>query len=64
MSGPDGGLLFDGAEEFAQCLCFVADEPAAARALAELGRTYVLENYQWDSVLDGVEESLEAWLPA
>jgi glycosyltransferase involved in cell wall biosynthesis len=60
----EGGLLFDGVEEFAQCLCFAADEPDPSRALARQGRAYVLENYQWDAVLDGVEASLEAWLPA
>ena len=59
----EGGLLFDGVEEFAQCLCFAADEPEPAGALARRGRAYVLENYQWDAVLDGVEASLDAWLP-
>jgi glycosyltransferase involved in cell wall biosynthesis len=59
----DAGLTFADAEEFAQCLAFVADEPEAARALARRGRAYVLENYQWDTILDGVEESLDAWMP-
>jgi glycosyltransferase involved in cell wall biosynthesis len=59
----DAGLSYRTPEEFAQCLSFVADEPAAAVALAKRGRRYVLDNYQWEPVLDRIEECLEAWLP-
>jgi glycosyltransferase involved in cell wall biosynthesis len=55
------GLLYRDADELAQCLCFVCDEPDAARAMAARGRQYVLDNYQWDQALDRVEASLEAW---
>jgi glycosyltransferase involved in cell wall biosynthesis len=59
----DGGLLFENAEEFAQCLCFAADAQDAAREFARRGREYVLENYQWDTILDEVESTLDDWLP-
>ena len=58
------GLTFLDDEELAQCLRFVADEPAAARQLAAPGRAYVLEHYQWPTVLDAMEASIEEWLPA
>jgi glycosyltransferase involved in cell wall biosynthesis len=60
----DAGLTFDNAEELAQCLCFVADHPDAARTLAQRGRSYVLANYQWDTVLDRVEATLDEWTQA
>jgi glycosyltransferase involved in cell wall biosynthesis len=59
----DAGLTFRDREEFAQCLCFVAEHPEASAALARRGRQYVLDNYQWDGVLDAIEETLEEWLP-
>jgi glycosyltransferase involved in cell wall biosynthesis len=55
------GLVYDGEAEFAECLRFVAEAPDLARKLAEGGRDYVLENYTWDKVLDGVEEGLTTW---
>ena len=57
------GLTYEDDLELEQCLCFVADEPEAAAALAERGRAYVLENYQFDSVLDGIEQSIVDWTP-
>lgn len=57
------GLTFIDEEELAQCLRFVAEEPAAARSLAARGRDYVLEHYQWPSVLDVMEQTIEAWVP-
>jgi hypothetical protein len=56
-------LTFRDREEFAQCLCFVAEHPEVSTALARRGRQYVLDNYQWDGVLDVIEETLEQWLP-
>jgi glycosyltransferase involved in cell wall biosynthesis len=57
------GLTFDGAEELIAALRFVDAEPAAAAALAADGRAYVLENYQWDAVLDRLEPKLDEWFP-
>jgi glycosyltransferase involved in cell wall biosynthesis len=56
------GLTFDDEFEFEQCLQFVTDDPEAAAALAAPGRDYVLSNYGWDAVLDGIEENLGRWL--
>jgi glycosyltransferase involved in cell wall biosynthesis len=57
------GLTFDDEHELAQCLRFVADEPAAARAMAGKGRAYVLDSYRWPAVLDRMEATLDEWLP-
>jgi glycosyltransferase involved in cell wall biosynthesis len=58
------GLLYDDDFEFEQCLRFVADAPETAAAIASAGRQYVLDNYSWTAVLDRVEATLQAWLPA
>jgi glycosyltransferase involved in cell wall biosynthesis len=58
------GLVYDDEAEFAECLSFVADAPELARRLAAGGRDYVLSNYTWDRVLDGVEEGLRTWTTA
>ena len=57
------GLVYDDDAELEQCLRFVAEAPDAARAIAKAGRDYALETASWDRVLDGVEASLDAWLP-
>jgi glycosyltransferase involved in cell wall biosynthesis len=56
------GLLYDDDAELEQCLRFVADEPAAAAALAKPGREYVLDNYAWPEFVDRIEDCLEAWV--
>ena len=53
------GLTYDDDAELEQCLRFVAEAPADAAALAEPGRQYVLDNYQWPATLDRMEASLE-----
>ena len=55
------GLTYRDDFELEQCLAFLADEPDAAAALAERGRAYVLEHYEFDSVLDRVERSIVEW---
>jgi glycosyltransferase involved in cell wall biosynthesis len=57
------GLVYDDDYELEECLAFVADEPAAAAALAAPGRDYVLRQYRWPAVLDRLEDCLEDWLP-
>jgi glycosyltransferase involved in cell wall biosynthesis len=52
------GLLYEDEAEFEECLAFLADAPGAACELASRGRQYVLDNYQWDAVLDRVELAL------
>jgi len=58
------GLVYDDELELEECLRFVADEPAAAAALAAPGRDYVLANYSWEPVLDHVERTLAQWTAA
>ncbi len=57
-----GGLVYEDDFELAQCLLLVEQAPALAKQLATKGRTYVLENYPWDEVLDRMEHSLKALL--
>jgi glycosyltransferase involved in cell wall biosynthesis len=57
------GLLYDDDLELEQCLRFVAERPDAARAIAAQGRSYVLEHYGFDAVLDRVEATIDRWLP-
>ena len=52
------GLLYEDEAEFEECLAFLAEAPGAACKLASRGRQYVLDNYQWDGVLDRVELAL------
>jgi glycosyltransferase involved in cell wall biosynthesis len=58
------GLVYDDEAEFVECLRLVAEAPELARQLAKGGRDYVLSNYTWDRVLDGVEEGLTTWTTA
>jgi glycosyltransferase involved in cell wall biosynthesis len=57
------GLIYDDDLEFEQCLRFVAEAPEAAAALAASGREYVLERYTWPAVLEGIEATIDEWLP-
>jgi glycosyltransferase involved in cell wall biosynthesis len=58
------GLTFADEADLAQSLCFLADEPAAATALAARGRAYVLDNYQWSGTLDRIEAAIDRHFPA
>ncbi|MEZ5170886.1 MAG: glycosyltransferase family 4 protein [Acidimicrobiia bacterium] len=64
MDRAASGLAYDDDFELEQCLRFVAEAPDEARALARVGREYVLGNYTWDPVLDRMEATLDKWLPA
>ena len=57
----EAGLLYDDELELEECLAFLAGAPETAAQLAALGRPYVLDNYQWDTVLDKIEAALTAW---
>jgi len=58
------GLLYRNGLELIEALQFVADRPEAAANLARGGRAYVEQHYRWDAVLDRMETTLDAWLPA
>lgn len=50
-----GGLVYGDEIELAECLRVVTESPKLASELAAAGREYVLANYTWPKVLDGVE---------
>jgi glycosyltransferase involved in cell wall biosynthesis len=56
------GLTYRDDFELEECLAFVADEPEAAAAIAARGRSYVLEHYEPDAVIDRVDHLLDSWL--
>lgn len=58
------GLLYRDEYEFAEALAFLAEAPEQARSLGRVGRQYVLDNYQWDDVLDRTERAITAWTKA
>ena len=58
------GLTYDDDFELEQCLLFLADAPEVAAGLAAGGRSYVMESYAFDAVMDRVEDCLERWTVA
>lgn len=61
-----GGLPYRGFAEFEAAVDLVTTAPGVARALAERGRRYVEERYEWDTVLgryEGFLSRLETWAP-
>jgi glycosyltransferase involved in cell wall biosynthesis len=57
----EAGLLYADQYELEACLAFLAEAPELAAELAGRGRAYVLDNYQWATVLDNVEAALCSW---
>jgi glycosyltransferase involved in cell wall biosynthesis len=55
-----GGLLFSDGTELVAHLRAIAGSPDVGDRLAALGRSYVLEHYSWERVLDRMEPELEA----
>jgi len=47
-----GGIAFGDYDEFAAALSMLLDDRGLARSLGEAGRCYVLEQYNWDSVVE------------
>lgn len=58
------GLTYDDELELEQCLLFLAGAPEAAARLAAGGRSYVIETYGFDTVMDRVEDCLDRWTVA
>ena len=58
------GLTYGDDLELEQCLLFLAGAPEAAARLAGGGRSYVLEHYSFEAVMDRVEDCLERWTDA
>ncbi len=60
-----GGLTFSSYEEFASSLNALLDDPTAARDMGQRGRQYVLDNYQWPTIVshyqDVIREVTATW---
>jgi glycosyltransferase involved in cell wall biosynthesis len=56
------GLTYRDDFELEECLAFLADQPAAAAELAAAGRSYVLEHYDPDDVIDRIDHLPDTWL--
>ena len=54
-----GAIPYEGYAEFEQAVTMLMDNPSLADEMGLNGRAYVEKTYAWDSVLAGVEESLE-----
>ncbi len=57
------GFYYNTESEFVEAIRVFAENPVAAKELAQSGRQYVLQNYQWPTVLDNMERTLKAWFP-
>ena len=51
----NGGLYFNGYEEFAATVQYLLEHPAMAHKMGQNGRRYVLENYRWPLVMEQYE---------
>jgi glycosyltransferase involved in cell wall biosynthesis len=57
----EGGFVYRDRYELAESLRLLQERPELGRAMAERGRSYVLQNYRWEQVLERVETTLEEW---
>jgi glycosyltransferase involved in cell wall biosynthesis len=48
----NGGLYFSNYEEFEECINFYLDNPELSNNMAENGKIYVKDNYNWDKIVD------------
>ena len=59
-----GGRVFSSSDELGELLAAFLSDPAGAREMGERGRSYVMNNYQWQQVLDRIEADLGVAQPA
>jgi glycosyltransferase involved in cell wall biosynthesis len=57
----NGGLYFDGYEEFHECLDLVLRNRQLARRMGENGYYYVISNFNWKTVIGKYLEAFEEW---
>jgi len=57
----DGGLYYVGFEEFAGAIDWLMEHPVERERMGQLGRAYVLKEYNWDAVLARLREALRVW---
>ena len=51
----NGGLYFDGYEEFAATVDYILDHQETAVTLGKQGRRYVLDNFQWPNIIQNYQ---------
>jgi len=56
-----GGLWFDDALSFGECISLILDEPGARSQLSNAGREYVLTDFRWSAVRDRFTAALDEW---
>lgn len=54
----NGGLYFNGYEEFEECLNFYINNPITRKIIGTKGRDYVNENYAWDKIMSKYKKFL------
>jgi glycosyltransferase involved in cell wall biosynthesis len=55
----EGGLFYNGFAEFEGCLQLLHTQPDLASELGQNGNNYVRRMYEWSSVLDKIESTIE-----
>ena len=57
----DGGLCYIGLEEFIGALDWLVSHPHKRKEMGRLGRSYVLAEHSWRTVLERFRHALEIW---
>jgi len=57
----NGGLYYEDFDEFVGALDWLMEHPVERRRMGQLGRAYVLKEYNWDTVLDRFRDALKLW---
>lgn len=57
----NGGLYFDGYDEFEVCLDVLLNRPGLRRALGTHGQRYVQANYTWDTIIARYRSLIETY---
>jgi glycosyltransferase involved in cell wall biosynthesis len=57
----NAGLYFRDFDEFEECLNFFIQNPQAAKKMGTNGKQYVLDNYNWDNIVNRYKKIFEKW---
>jgi len=57
----NGGLYYSSFDEFTATLDWILEHPAERRLMGELGRAYVLREYNWEAVIARFRQALRLW---
>ncbi len=59
VSQDNGGLYFNNSIEFGKTIDYLLDHPQTAVALGRQGRHYVLENFQWPTIIEKYKQVID-----